>query len=41
MDTHEGRVLFRGLYAVQGGYLLFRRVIWIFRRVIWMFWRVA
>ena len=33
-------MLFRGLYAVQGGYMLFRRVIWMFRRVIWMCRRV-
>ena len=37
MDTHEGCILVRGveccsggLYAVQVGYMLFRRVIWMF-----------
>ena len=40
MDVQEGCIQFRGvicysegLYAVQGGYMLFRRVIWMFRRV--------
>ena len=30
-DAQEGCVLLGGLYAVQGGYMLFRRVILMFR----------
>ena len=41
MDVQEGCLPFRGvicwtggIYAAQGGYMLFRRVIWMFRGVI-------
>ena len=30
-DAQDGCALLRGLYAVQGGYMLFRRVILMFR----------
>ena len=29
MDALEGCILLRGLYVVQGDYMLLRRVIWI------------
>ena len=42
MDVQEGCLPFRGvicctggIYAAQGGYMLFRRVIWMFRGVIY------
>ena len=42
MDVQECCILFRGdiycsgwLYAVQGGYMLYRWVMWMFRRVVY------
>ena len=35
MDAQEGCVLIRGIYAVQGGYMLFMRVILMFRKVLY------
>ena len=35
IDNQYGYMLFRGLYAVQGGYRLFRRVIWMLRKVVY------